>query len=223
MPVGMTQDMTSQSSYWDRVAHEKRFSHPLRKTWLARSLNTQARILDYGCGYGRTLAELSDAGYENTFGMDFSESMLGRCRTAVPESRLIRNDGCGLPLKAGSFDAVLLFAVLTCIPDSNEQWLLVTAVEQALRPGGLIYLSDLLVNDDVRNRERYQQFAEGYKCYGVFELPEGVVVRHHRKEWIEELTSSFRQLEYEPFTVTTMNGNTSAAFQYLGRKSIESP
>jgi hypothetical protein len=117
----------------------------------------------------------------------------------------------------------LLFAVLTCIPDNNEQRLLVTAVEQALRPGGLIYLSDLLVNDDVRNRERYQRFAEGYKCYGVFELPEGVVVRHHRKEWIEELTSSFRQLEYEPFTVTTMNGNTSAAFQYLGRKSIESP
>ena len=127
MPVGMTQDMTSQSSYWDRVAHEKRFSHPLRKTWLARYLNIQARILDYGCGYGRTLAELSDAGYENTFGMDFSESMLGRCRTAVPESRLIRNDGCGLPLKPGSFDAVLLFAVLTCVPDSNEQRLLVTA------------------------------------------------------------------------------------------------
>jgi hypothetical protein len=89
-----------------------------------------------------------------------------------------------------------------------------------LRPGGLIYLSDLLLNDDERNRERYKRFAENYKCYGVFELPEGVAVRHHQREWIEELTSSFRQLEYEPFTVTTMNGNTSAAFQYLGRKSI---
>ncbi len=50
-----------------------------------------------------------------------------------------------------------------------------------------------------------------------FELPEGVVVRHHRKEWIEELTGSFAQLEFEPFEVTTMNGNKSAAFQYLGR------
>jgi hypothetical protein len=53
----------------------------------------------------------------------------------------------------------------------------------------------------------------------VFELPEGVVVRHHRKEWIEELTQAFQQLEYEAFTVTTMNGNPSSAFQYLGRKS----
>ena len=212
--------MTSQSSYWDRVAHDKRFSHPLRKNWLARYLNTQARILDYGCGYGRTLTELSGAGYENIVGMDFSETMLRRCRSEVPRSKLIRNDGRDLPLKAGSCDAVLLFAVLTCIPDGDEQRLLLAAVEHVLRPGGIIYLSDLLVNDDARNRERYQRFAEAYKCYGVFELPEGVAVRHHQKEWIDEITCSFQRLEYEPFKVTTMNGNVSAAFQYLGRKLV---
>ena len=212
--------MTSQSSYWDRVAHDKRFSHPLRKNWLARYLNTQARILDYGCGYGRTLTALSGAGYENIVGMDFSETMLRRCRSEVPRSKLIRNDGRGLPLKAGSCDAVLLFAVLTCIPDGDEQRLLLAAVEHVLRPGGIIYLSDLLVNDDARNRERYQRFAEAYKCYGVFELPEGVAVRHHQKEWIDEITCSFQRLEYEPFKVTTMNGNVSAAFQYLGRKLV---
>jgi SAM-dependent methyltransferase len=213
--------MSTQSNYWDRVAHEKSFSHPLRKDWLARHLTSQARILDYGCGYGRTLAQLSDAGYENIFGMDFSESMLSRCRREVPGSKIIRNDGHGVPLKAESLDAVLLFAVLTCIPDSNQQRQLLHAIEQVLRPGGLIYLSDLLVNDDARNRKRYERFAKAYECYGVFELPEGVAVRHHQKEWIEELTSSFQQFEYEHFTVTTMNRNTSAAFQYLGRKPIE--
>ena len=56
-----------------------------------------------------------------------------------------------------------------------------------------------------------------YGTYGIFELPEGVVVRHHRKEWIEELTGSFVQLEFEPFEVRTMNGNKSQAFQYLCR------
>jgi ubiquinone/menaquinone biosynthesis C-methylase UbiE len=154
--------------------------------------------------------------------MDFSEAMLGRCRKEVSQSRLIRNDGNVLPLRPNSVDVVLLFAVLTCIPNSNDQRVLLAAVEHVLRPGGLIYLSDLLLNDDARNRERYQRFAESYKCYGVFELPEGVAVRHHQKEWIEELTRSFQQLEFESFTVTTMNGNTSAAFQYLGRKALES-
>lgn len=209
-----------QISYWDRVAQKKRFSHPLRQEWLARYSNQQARILDYGCGYGRTLADLSEAGFQNLVGVDFSEAMLMRARGALPRPELVRNDGLSLPFKNGSFDAVLLFALLTCIPDDNEQRLLLAETARVLRPGGLLYLSDLLINNDRRNRERYEQFAEAYGCYGVFELPEGVVVRHHQREWIEEITNSFQQLEYEPFTVTTMNGNASAAFQYLGRKRV---
>jgi SAM-dependent methyltransferase len=209
------------ATYWDRIAHEKRFSHPLRLDWLAEYLkNPLAGILDYGCGYGRTLEELSTAGFQNLAGVDFSEAMLARARVAVPSARLVRNDGHGLPFRNESFDAVLLFAVLTCIPDSDAQHLLLAEIKRVLRPGGLLYVSDLLVNNDQRNRERYSQFAEAYGCYGVFELPEGVVVRHHQREWIEEIMSPFEQLEYEPFTVTTMNGNASAAFQYLGRKSI---
>jgi hypothetical protein len=57
-----------------------------------------------------------------------------------------------------------------------------------------------------------------FGCYGVFELPEGVVVRHHTREWIDELLRDFRSQKFEPFEVTTMNGNLSAAFQYVGRK-----
>jgi SAM-dependent methyltransferase len=116
-------------------------------------------------------------------------------------------------------DAVLLFAVLTCIPDSNEQRSQLAEVYRILRPGGLLYISDLLIGHDQRNHERYERFADLYKCYGVFELPEGLLVRHHRRAWIDELTSSFRQLEFEEFSVTTMNGNVSSAFQYLGRKT----
>ncbi len=209
----------SQISYWDRVAHQKRFSHPLRLDWLARYLNADSRILDYGCGYGRTLAELSRAGYTRVVGTDFSEAMLGRARREVPGSVLVRNDGSALPFKSESIEAVLLFAVLTCIPDDNDQRVVLTEVERVLRPGGLLYISDLLVNDDLRNRERYERDAEKYKCYGVFELPEGVVVRHHERQWIMDLTRAFGHLEYEPFDVTTMNGNVSAAFQYLCRKS----
>jgi ubiquinone/menaquinone biosynthesis C-methylase UbiE len=131
---------------------------------------------------------------------------------------LVRNDGFSLPFENDCFDAVLLFAVLTCIPDNKSQRLLLTEIARVLRQGGLLYISDLLINTDPRNCERYEQYAAIYDCYGVFELPEGVVVRHHEKEWMEKLMSSFQQLEYEPFKVTTMNGNASAAFQFLGRK-----
>ena len=216
----MTQNISAQINYWDRVANEKRFSHPLRLDWLEQYLeNTRARILDYGCGYGRTLADLSAAGFKNLFGVDFSEAMLARAMFEKPGGlRLVRNDGRHLPFKSESFDAVLLFAVLTCTPEDHEQRLLLAEAGRVLRPGGLLYLSDVLVNDDARNRERYERDADRHNCYGVFELPEGVVVRHHTREWIEKITSPFERLEYETFDVTTMNGNLSAAFQYLGCK-----
>ncbi|HUS12131.1 MAG TPA: class I SAM-dependent methyltransferase [Pyrinomonadaceae bacterium] len=213
----MMQPASSQISYWNRVANEKRFSHPLRLDWLRKYSNKQATILDYGCGYGRTLAELAEADFQNLVGVDFSEAMLSRARLAVPRAGLVRTDGHSLPFENECFDAVLLFAVLTCIPDNNEQRQLIAEVKRVLRPGGLLYISDLLVNNDQRNHERYERDSEKYGCYGVFELPEGVVVRHHSKEWIAELTHPFRQLEYDDLTVTTMNGNASAAFQYLGR------
>jgi len=215
------QDITLQVGYWNRVAREKWFSHPLRLDWLVKHSNEQARILDYGCGYGRTLADLSEAGYANLAGVDFSAAMLARAQAELPgHPSLVRNDGHSLPFKNQCFDVVLLFAVLTCIPDGKKQQSLVAEAERVLRAGGLLYISDVLINNDERNRERYEKYSEAYGCYGVFELPEGVVVRHHEREWIEEITSSFRQLEYEPFTVTTMNGNQSAAFQYLGRKVV---
>jgi SAM-dependent methyltransferase len=213
-------DLASQVNYWDSVAQKKRFSHPLRLEWLEGYLDSRARVLDYGCGYGRTLRELVRAGYRNAVGVDFSEAMLTRCRQEFPQVNLIRNDGRTLPFETASMNAVLLFATLTCIPQDEAQRALVAEVERVLRPGGLLYISDLLLNEDARNRERYERYSEVYGAFGVFELPEGVVVRHHRREWIEELTGSFAQLEYEPFSVMTMNGNTSAAFQYLGRREV---
>ncbi len=213
-----------QTDYWNRVAAEKRFSHPVNLEWLSRyaaSGTRQPFILDYGCGYGRTLALLSAAGFEKILGIDFSAGMLARCRSELAGVRLVRNSGQGLPLKDDSIDIVILFAVLTCIPHSDQQRNQIAELRRVLQPRGLLYISDLLINDDARNRERYQRYADDYGCYGVFELPEGVVVRHHDRQWMAELTSSFEPLEFETMSVTTMNGNQSSAFQYLGRKSQE--
>ena len=207
----------AQVRYWDRVAREKRFSHPLRIAWLTRYAGPRARILDFGCGHGRILAELLRSGYKNIVGIDFSFLMLKCCRSQLPDVTLVQNDGQTIPLQKHSVDLVLWFALVTCIPPDEEQRDLLREIRRVLRPGGLLYVSDLLLNRDLRNLERYDRYAGKYGTYGIFELPEGVVVRHHRKEWIEELTDSFGQLEFEPFEVRTMNGNKSQAFQYLCR------
>jgi ubiquinone/menaquinone biosynthesis C-methylase UbiE len=209
--------LSSQRQYWDRVASEKLFQHPLQLAWLDSHL-AGCHILDCGCGYGRLLAKLAQCGYR-AVGMDFSESMLRQCNIRHPELnlRLVQNDGKTLPFRDHSFDAVLLFTLLTCMPMESEQRSLFAEVQRVLRPSGLVYVSDLLLNTDSRNVDRYKQFSEQFGAYGVFQLPEGLVVRHHTEEWIQFLTEAFDCLDYEPFTVTTMNRHTSAAFQYLGR------
>jgi SAM-dependent methyltransferase len=203
------------------MVHESRFSHPLRLDWLTRhNVDTHALILDFGCGYGRTLAELARVGYDNVVGIDFSLHMLARCRSLLPDVSLAQNCEQTLPVRSHSVDIVLLLAVLTCMPRDDDQRALLREITRALRPGGLLYISDLLLNSDSRNLERYARYASEYGTYGIFELPEGVVLRHHRKEWIEELTTSFTYIEFQPFEAVTMNGHTSAAFQFLARAPV---
>lgn len=103
------------------------------------------------------------------------------------------------------------------MPMEDQQRALFSEAERILCPGGHVYISDLLLNADRRNVDRYEKFAEQFGTYGVFQLPEGVIVRHHTEEWIRSLTAAFDCLEYERFTATTMKGHSSAAFQYLGR------
>jgi ubiquinone/menaquinone biosynthesis C-methylase UbiE len=220
--MGPSRVVPAQTHYWDSVAGGKRFSHPLHLAWLKRHIRPEARILDFGCGYGRTLSALIRAGYENVIGVDFSFRMLTCCRSRLPHVRLAQNDGQTIPLQKRSVDIVLLFAVLTCVPQNEDQCNLLSEIRRVLCPGGLLYISDLLLNRNPRNVKRYERFAQQYGIYGTFELSDGVVMRHHQKEWIEALTASFVQLEFEPLVVTTMNGNKSAAFQYLGR-ALPSP
>jgi SAM-dependent methyltransferase len=204
--------------YWDRMAWRKTFAHPLRQDWLAAHLRPNARVLDYGCGYGRILNRLAQAGYRRPFGLDVSFEMLARARGQGPAAPLVQSDGRVVPFADSVFDAVLLFAVLTCVVEDADQRALLSEIERVLKPAGLLYISDYLLSDEARNVDRYRRHAPQYGTYGVFETSDGGLFRHHRPERIAQLTSAFSPLAFEPFVATTMNGHRTRAFQYLGRR-----
>ena len=176
----------------------------------------ESQILDFGCGYGRICHELNSAGYKNIIGVDSSQKMIERGLKNHPDLRIspLKNDLSEL----GEFDVIILFAVLTCIPTNDGQLKLIEELFKHIKPNGIIYISDYWLQTDERNLTRYREFEEKYGNYGVFELPDGAIVRHHSKEWIERLTIAFETQELFDCELTTMNGNKSTCFQFIGRK-----
>jgi SAM-dependent methyltransferase len=205
-----------QTAYWDAAADHKTFAHPFDGTRLAAVAPLGGRVLDCGCGYGRTTAEIAAAGWR-AVGLDPSERMLARARREQRGLVLVRAAPGSLPFRDGSFDAATLFAVLTCVPGDADQRSLVAEVRRVLRPRGALYVSDLLLNDDARNRARYDAARGRGLAYGAFELPEGVLLRHHDPAWIESLFRGWTTVSRTEFVVTTMNGHTSRAFQLVVR------
>jgi SAM-dependent methyltransferase len=123
-----------------------------------------------------------------------------------------------IPLQEASVDAALLFSVLTCVPTDDGQRAIVKEVRRVLRPDGILYISELWLQTDQRNLERYNRDEPKYGTYGVFDLPEGVTVRHHDPLWIETLTRHFNTLALDQINVVTMNGNSAKGFQWFGAK-----
>ena len=207
----------NQKEYWNKVAKDKQFTTPFQIELFSKFVGREDRILDVGCGYGRTLNDLYSHEFKNLFGIDFSDKMIKRGKEQFPWLNLDVIEDKKIPYDDNSFDSIILFAVLTCIVKDEEQVFLMNEIKRVLKPNGILYINDFLLNTDERNVERYKMYEDKYNKFGVFELPEGAVLRHHDLGWIELITSDFNNIELKTVTYTTMNGNKSRGFFYLGK------
>jgi SAM-dependent methyltransferase len=208
-----------QQYYWNRVAPTKKFTTTLDIDMVERVVTYDARIVDFGCGYGRTLNQLYQLGYHNLLGFDFSEAMIKRGGQEYPHLKLSIADHNGIDCESESVDLVLLFAVLTCLADDAEQKKLLDEIWRVLKPGAYLYVNDFLLNNDARNVKRYQKFIDQYETYGVFELEDGAVLRHHSETYLRQLLSGFKQEIFKKTVFTTMNGHSSNGIVVFAKKS----
>ncbi len=211
-------NLDNQKEYWDEVAEIKTFTHPINIELLNPFLNKQSTIVDFGCGYGRIVKELTDLGFENVCGFDTSKELISR---GISENNLalyhIENP-TELTLEDNSVDCIILFAVLTCIPSNEGQNNLIDLLLSKLKKGGILYISDYYLQEKSVEVDRYEYLNGDKNNFGIFRLPEGATFRHHTKEWIKTLTKDFEILIENPLIVKTMNGNIANGFQLIGKK-----
>ena len=108
--------------------------------------------------------------------------------------------------------------MLTSNVTDIEQEILLKEISRVLKNNGILYLSDFILNHDERNLKRYAKYEDKYGIYGVFELPEGLILRHHPIEHVLELTNNYENFLFEKTIFKTMNGNISNGFYFIGRK-----
>ena len=212
------EDLTLQSHFWDRSAVSKVFSHPLDHARFVREVGADAAVLDYGCGRGRLCGELAQRGFAHVVGVDYSPEMIEAAKREHPRLIVSVVNGSVLPFADESFDAVLLFAVLTCIPSDAAQRDLMVQISRVLKRGGLLLISDYPLQTDLRNVERYAAFAQEFGSYGTFRLPHGGVVRHHPREWFSELLEGYSISDEIEMDSATMNGNPARVVQIWARR-----
>ncbi len=208
------------------MASSAQFTHPVNESWIAACRDefggASASVLDYGCGYGRTLGVLQKLGFDQLYGVDPSVKMITRAKTELPVASFSTIEGSKMPYPAYSFSLVLLVAVLTCVPDSNEQRAIISGILRVIAPGGYVHVSDYLLQTDHRNTARYRHFAELGFRHGVFEIHDGrAVMRHHERDYLDELLAEFDLVEEREVSLVTMKGNPATGLQVMLRKPVD--
>jgi 2-polyprenyl-6-hydroxyphenyl methylase/3-demethylubiquinone-9 3-methyltransferase len=109
-----------------------------RRALLLDAVRPGERVLDLGCGAGRFLAALEQAGAEPV-GVEIAAEALERARRNVPgaELALLEPDG-SLPLAHHSVDVVWCSEVLEHVADAGQ---LLHEARRVLRPGGRLLVT----------------------------------------------------------------------------------
>lgn len=173
MPLGMTTPLNQKSTTSDI---ERRFDNDVERfsnldtgqiatidAPLAMELITEAaiaatpkidRVLDIGCGAGNNTIKLLRA-YDGDFSCDLndlSQNMLDRAKERVSKEscqsiQTIHGDFREADLSPSSYDVVLAAAVLHHLRDDQDWESAFARTYQLLKPGGSIWITDLVSHD----------------------------------------------------------------------------
>ncbi|EFU40251.1 Methyltransferase type 11 [Paenibacillus vortex V453] len=154
-------------------------------------IEPNSRILEVGCGTGRTACHLSEMGYQVT-AIDLNENMIKKARTRAEAMKMdvqfLQADVCELPFEDNQFDLIMAESVTVFTNTSRS----LPEYYRVLDQGGVLLDRELLLNKPMPE----PKLKELLEFFGIPNLM-------LREEWAQSLLAcGFKQeeiLEYNHF------------------------
>ncbi|HZE99273.1 MAG TPA: class I SAM-dependent methyltransferase [Planctomycetota bacterium] len=148
--------------------------------FFGRHLLREGRLLDLGCGAGRTTFGLYRRGCRNIVGADLSPALIRLARDHAARRHLGLRfrvaDACKLPFASGSFDGCLFsFNGLMTIPRRARRIAALREVRRVLAPGGRFVFTTHERGDDARWRKERVLWNAGRQDPRLHEFGDEVV------------------------------------------------
>jgi ubiquinone/menaquinone biosynthesis C-methylase UbiE len=143
------------------------------------------KVLDIGCGCGRTTMPLSQMGFD-VIGIDLAPEMITTAQTNFPQIEFKVMNACHLEFPDASFDNVLFsFNGIDCIHPNEKRLLALREIYRVLKPGGTFLFTThnaccipynrYLMWIFIRNLISFRIFT-GYR---IETLPYGQIIQHY--------------------------------------------
>jgi SAM-dependent methyltransferase len=130
------EDYTRRGMLWGGVTHD------------LPDLPSSSRVLELGCGNGKTLFAMIQRGWDVT-AIDFASRAVTLSREVVrgaSHGHVMVADARRPPFKNDSFDAVFAMHVIGHMYEPERQQITST-LQHILKPGGILFFSDFSTND----------------------------------------------------------------------------
>ncbi len=173
-----------------------------------------ARLLEAGCGNGKTMEALIDAGYRVT-GVDFSEEAVRACRKLLGDSADVR---CAsvmeLPFGDGEFDGAVAFHILENI-DAKDVPAAVSELARVLKDGGCIAVRVFGIGD--LRSEKGERISEDTVVRG-----NGIRYRYFTEDSLRDCFPGFACESISTVTESTRFGGARTRISAVFRKRCAS-
>ncbi len=184
--------------------------------YVDQSKEEQGTILELGCGTGRILVQIAEAGCR-IIGLDSSEFMLDRCREKIrnlPEATrknalLIGDSMTAFDLNEKASLAIIPFRAFQHLISIQDHMACLTSINRNLVPGGRL-IFDVFQVDPTR-LQASKQMTE-YEDTPEFDLPDGRKLRRTNRVTNIHIAEQFNEVELI-YYLTGTDGQTERIVQ----------